>query len=100
MIETARTPGMASDSALLFTLQQNHIAIAIKANLPDLLDMPGFFTLVPKFLTRTRPIHRFAFLPSKLQSLAIHPRNHQHPSGNGILSNGSHQTVGGPIDLV
>src|SRR5574340_1767159 len=92
-VETALAPGMTGDAALLFHLQQNHVAVAIEAYLFHLLDMARLFALVPQFLARARPVYRLALLPGQAQCLAIHPRHHQHAACRRILRDGGNQTV-------
>src|SRR5690606_34304804 len=56
-VEAALAPGVAGDAADLGDLEQQHVAVAVQADVVDLLDVAGFLALAPQAPARTREIH-------------------------------------------
>jgi hypothetical protein len=95
--ETAATPGVASDARLI-DQQQHRIAVAIKAELAQQLNLPGGLTLSPELGARPRPIAGAALVEAGPHRIAVHPRQHQDFAGIVLLRDRRHETIGAKPD--
>src|SRR5690606_32289650 len=60
-VKTASPSSMAGNAPLLFHFQQDDIGIAVEADIPEHLLMPGTFALAPEFAPGPGPVHRLTF---------------------------------------
>src|SRR5207244_128481 len=92
--------GVTGDAAPLHHHEKDGVVIAIKANFPHVLRMTRSLALAPQRVTRTRPIVRKSARGRLREGLAVHPRQSQNDATVGLLSDGRHQPVGIPFDLI
>ena len=83
---------MAGDTDL-FDLQEDGIAIAVDQNLFDELIVAAFFSLTPEAASAAAEIDRSPSFQRFLIRLFVHPGQHQHGAGGGILSDRREQAV-------
>src|SRR5690606_15429784 len=83
--ETAATPGMAGNAAFLLDLEQDDVAVAIKAYFPQELAVSRFLTLAPQTLAGPRPVHGATCLCSLAPRFGVHPGHHQSGAVRRIL---------------
>src|SRR3990170_398851 len=88
----AVTGGVAGDAGLR-DAQQHGIAVAVEAQLDQALGLPGGFALAPQSPARPRPIADPAGGQGLLQSLVVHPCQHEHLAGVVLLGDDRHQAV-------
>ena len=95
---TARVAGDAGVVTALGDSEQDHVVVAIQADVVHGLHMAGLFTLEPQLAARAAEIHGAAQLSGLLQRLAVHPGEHQHVFAALLLGDGGHQALGVPFD--
>ena len=91
---------MAGHPANLFDGQQQDIAVTIRADSPDALEVAGLFALAPQPLTRSRPVYRVPAGHRFQQGLAVHPGEHHHASARRLLRDGRDHAVLVPLEGV
>ena len=96
----ARVAGDAGFVPLLRHFEQNHVVVAIQADLVDGLHVAGLLALEPQLAARAAEIHRPARFRRLLQGLAVHPGEHQHVIGALFLGDHGHQPLGVPFHVV
>src|SRR5660397_298260 len=57
----------------------------------DVLDVAGRLALAPDLVAATAEVHAAARAQRFLKSVVVHPRDHQHPPGGGVLHDGTYQ---------
>ena len=65
--------------------EQDRVAVAVVADLLDRERVPRRLALVPVLLPRAAPEPRLAALARAAQRLLVHPGQHQHAPGLGVL---------------
>ena len=93
-VEAGAVAGVAG-GALLVDLDQQRVAVAVEADLLDLLPVAGGLALDPVLLARAAPERRPAGGQRAVQRLVVHPAEHQHLAGVVLLHDRGHQPVGG-----
>nr|CUV57439.1 protein of unknown function [Ralstonia solanacearum] len=100
-LEEARVAtSMAGDAADLRDAEQDHVFVAVEANLVHLLDVAGLLAFVPQAFARARPEHGLAGLDRLLQRFAVHEGKHQDVIAALLLHDDRHQPVIVPLHLV
>jgi hypothetical protein len=84
---------------LLIDQQQHGVAVAIQAQLVQMLDLPGCLPLAPKSVARARPVASAALGQRRAHRVAVHPSHHQDLAGVVLLNNRRHEAVGLELDL-
>jgi hypothetical protein len=100
--ETAVSPGVAGDAGFVAQLgdaEQQHVVVAVHADVVHLLHVAGLLALVPQALAAAAPVDRLAALGRGGQGLAVHPGEHQHVAAAPFLRDDGHQAVAVPLDL-
>ena len=91
--ETGMMTGMAGGSLLVHD-EQERIAIAVDAHLPDTLHVAALLAFAPQATSGPAPIPRIARRDRPGQCLLIHIGQHEHLPGGGILGHDRHQAFG------
>lgn len=92
-IEARAMARMARCIADLFHLKEQYIAIAVDANLADMLHIAARFALTPHSLARPTPVHHASGVERFLQSCSIHIRHHEYVAGGMVLHNCCYKTI-------
>ena len=89
---------MAGD-AVLVRLDQERVAIAVGVDPVHVLGVAGRLALAPERAARPRPVVAEPGLERLRERLAVHPRDHEHLAGLGLLDHGGDEPVGVPLEL-
>jgi len=103
LVKTTVTPGVTGNARVVAGLrdaEQNHVVVAIEANVMHQLHMTGFLALEPELVARTAEIDGAPLLGGELQRLAVHPGEHQHVFAALLLRDDGHQALRVPFDCV
>src|SRR5580658_1158444 len=71
--------------ALLIHREQDHVLVAVDANLAHHLEVPRLLALAPEPIARSREVTRAAGADGFLERLAVHPGEHHDPVARMIL---------------
>ena len=88
VMETAAPSGVAGGFSDLFHFEQDTVTVAVQENFFHDLFTAGTFALPPEFSAASRPVNRPSSIRRRVPGLLIHPGQHQHFTGSGILGNG------------
>src|SRR5690554_3215625 len=100
LVEAAFPTGVADNAAALLDLHDDHVVVAIQAQLMQHLYMARLFTLAPQLAPGAGPVDGAAFRCGELQRFAVHPGDHEYAAAGGVLGDGRDQAVGVPFDAV
>jgi hypothetical protein len=85
---------VAGGPADLVHLKEDGIGIAIEEDAAHLLHVAALLALAPELVAATAEVDHAAGPHRLFPGLAVHPRQHQHLAGRGILSDGGEQPAG------
>src|SRR6218665_673639 len=101
--KAAMAPGMAGNAGLVALLrdpQQQHITVAIEADLVHRLRMARVLALEPQLAARAAEVHGAPECCGLPQRLAVHPGQHQHVARALLLRDHRHQALRIPFHVV
>src|SRR5471030_1525886 len=97
--EEAVMPAGVAGHAGLLDLDQQRVAVAINAEIDQLLDVARRVALAPGTLARARPVADAAGAHRLDDGVPVHPGHHQDLAAAMLLGDGGHESLGVELDL-
>src|SRR5262245_41042745 len=90
---------VAGRPADLLDLQQDRVGVAVEEDAADLLHVAALFALAPQLVAAATEVAGPPRAQRLVERFAVHPRQHQHLAGVGVLRDRRDQSAGlGKID--
>ena len=83
-----------ADAAELVDLEKDGIGVAVDEDLLYFLHVSGLLALAPELVAAAAEVDDAPGAYRLLEGLAVHPRQHQHLAGRGVLGDGGNEAAG------